>query len=213
MSDYACRRRRRGDLAHEPVRRPARQDRGLFAGYLADHWCEKGHIVFCVDGRAGHGPARTGRVLHAEAGMSYQVADGASRIVARARARGARRRGRSERGDLVELPGDQPLAVDGCGQGVCGPEAGDGGDRARRKAMLERVRRRRYPLRSGAGGGRMAMTMTLDELAKHVEAKLQGSSRAPRDNPRRADAGCGAGPDRARAHGPARRYGSACSRC
>jgi hypothetical protein len=23
---------------------------GIFAGYLADHWCQKGHIVHCIEG-------------------------------------------------------------------------------------------------------------------------------------------------------------------
>lgn len=46
-------------------------------GYLADHWCEKGHILFCLEGRMDTELA-DGRVVTLTAGMSYQVADGAS---------------------------------------------------------------------------------------------------------------------------------------
>jgi hypothetical protein len=45
-------------------------------GYLADHWCEKGHILFCVEGEL-HTELRDGRVFVLKPGMSYQVADGA----------------------------------------------------------------------------------------------------------------------------------------
>lgn len=44
------------------------------AGYLADHWCRKGHILLVL-----HGELTTelddGRVFTLSAGMSYQVAD------------------------------------------------------------------------------------------------------------------------------------------
>ena len=46
-------------------------------GYVADHWCEKGHILFCVDGELVHRPARTAARFTLKPGMSYQVADGA----------------------------------------------------------------------------------------------------------------------------------------
>ena len=46
------------------------------AGYLADHWCEKGHILLCMEGRLDT-ELRDGRVLTLTPGMSYQVADGA----------------------------------------------------------------------------------------------------------------------------------------
>ena len=46
------------------------------AGYRADHWCEKGHIVLCVTGEL-HTELADGRVFVLAAGMSYQVADGA----------------------------------------------------------------------------------------------------------------------------------------
>src|SRR6187200_601204 len=45
-------------------------------GYLADHWCEKGHILLCLSGSLETELA-DGRVFVLTAGMSYQVADGA----------------------------------------------------------------------------------------------------------------------------------------
>ena len=45
--------------------------------YLADHWCEKGHIVLCVEGEL-HTELRDGRVVVLRPGMSYQVADDAA---------------------------------------------------------------------------------------------------------------------------------------
>ncbi|HEX5475861.1 MAG TPA: DHCW motif cupin fold protein [Vicinamibacterales bacterium] len=46
-------------------------------GYVANHWCEKGHILLCLEGRLQTELA-DGRVVTLEAGMSYQVADGAA---------------------------------------------------------------------------------------------------------------------------------------
>jgi hypothetical protein len=45
-------------------------------GYRADHWCEKGHILFCV-ARELETELKDGRVFRLSPGMSYQVADGA----------------------------------------------------------------------------------------------------------------------------------------
>jgi quercetin dioxygenase-like cupin family protein len=45
-------------------------------GYRADHWCEKGHILLCLEGEL-RTELRDGRVLTLTPGMSYQVADGA----------------------------------------------------------------------------------------------------------------------------------------
>jgi hypothetical protein len=45
-------------------------------GYVADHWCEKGHILLCVSGEL-HTRLRDGRVMVLRPGMSYEVADGA----------------------------------------------------------------------------------------------------------------------------------------
>ena len=43
-------------------------------GYVADHWCEKGHILFCVDGEMST-ELKDGRTFTLTPGMSYQVAD------------------------------------------------------------------------------------------------------------------------------------------
>jgi hypothetical protein len=45
-------------------------------GYLADHWCEKGHILLCLTGELTTELA-DGRIFVLKPGMSYQVADGA----------------------------------------------------------------------------------------------------------------------------------------
>jgi hypothetical protein len=45
-------------------------------GYLADHWCVKGHILFCTAGEL-HTELEDGRKFTLKAGMSYQVADNA----------------------------------------------------------------------------------------------------------------------------------------
>ncbi len=46
-------------------------------GYLADHWCEKGHILLVLEGELVTELA-DGRRVTLGPGMSYQVADGAS---------------------------------------------------------------------------------------------------------------------------------------
>jgi len=43
-------------------------------GYVADHWCSKGHIIFCVDG-AMTTELKDVRSFELKAGQSYQVAD------------------------------------------------------------------------------------------------------------------------------------------
>ena len=45
-------------------------------GYLADHWCVKGHILLCLEGEL-HTELEDGRIYVLKPGMSYQVADGA----------------------------------------------------------------------------------------------------------------------------------------
>lgn len=45
-------------------------------GYLADHWCVKGHILLCTEGEL-HTELADGRVFTLRPGMSYQVADNA----------------------------------------------------------------------------------------------------------------------------------------
>ena len=42
--------------------------------YLADHWCSKGHILLCLEGKL-HTELDDGRIFTLTAGMSYQVAD------------------------------------------------------------------------------------------------------------------------------------------
>ncbi len=45
-------------------------------GYLADHWCEKGHILMCLEGELDT-ELKDGRRFVLRPGMSYQVADNA----------------------------------------------------------------------------------------------------------------------------------------
>jgi hypothetical protein len=45
-------------------------------GYLADHWCSKGHVLLCLHGEL-HTELADGRRFTLTPGMSYQVADGA----------------------------------------------------------------------------------------------------------------------------------------
>jgi quercetin dioxygenase-like cupin family protein len=44
------------------------------AGYVADHWCSKGHILFVLEGELVTA-LDDGRVVTTSAGCSYQVAD------------------------------------------------------------------------------------------------------------------------------------------
>ncbi|MEW5772335.1 MAG: DHCW motif cupin fold protein [Thermodesulfobacteriota bacterium] len=45
-------------------------------GYLADHWCSKGHILLCLQGELVT-ELEDGRTFTLTPGMSYQVADNA----------------------------------------------------------------------------------------------------------------------------------------
>jgi quercetin dioxygenase-like cupin family protein len=45
-------------------------------GYLADHWCVKGHIILCLEGEL-HTELEDGRKFVLRPGMTYQVADNA----------------------------------------------------------------------------------------------------------------------------------------
>jgi hypothetical protein len=45
-------------------------------GYLADHWCVKGHILLCLEGEL-HTALADGRTFVLKPGMSYQVGDDA----------------------------------------------------------------------------------------------------------------------------------------
>lgn len=44
-------------------------------GYRADHWCEKGHVLLCLEGEL-HVELADGRKFVLGPGTSYQVADG-----------------------------------------------------------------------------------------------------------------------------------------
>jgi hypothetical protein len=43
-------------------------------GYLADHWCDRGHVLYVVGGELDT-ELRDGRRFRLTAGMSYQVSD------------------------------------------------------------------------------------------------------------------------------------------
>ena len=43
-------------------------------GYLADHWCQKGHIVHCLEGEFIT-ELQTGEKIHSSKGMTYVVSD------------------------------------------------------------------------------------------------------------------------------------------
>ena len=44
------------------------------AGYLADHWCDRGHVLFVLEGELDS-ELRDGQTFKLTAGMSYQVSD------------------------------------------------------------------------------------------------------------------------------------------
>ncbi len=46
------------------------------AGYIADHWCERGHVLLVLEGELVT-ELKDGRQFVLQPGMSYQVADGA----------------------------------------------------------------------------------------------------------------------------------------
>lgn len=47
------------------------------SGYLADHWCQKGHIVHCLEG-SFVSELETGEKVFLREGMSYVVSDALS---------------------------------------------------------------------------------------------------------------------------------------
>ena len=47
-------------------------------GYIANHWCEKGHVLLCIAGTLST-ELEDGRRFTLAPGTSYQVADGAER--------------------------------------------------------------------------------------------------------------------------------------
>ena len=44
------------------------------AGYLADHWCDRGHVLYVLEGELDT-ELRDGRTFTLKPGMSYQVSD------------------------------------------------------------------------------------------------------------------------------------------
>lgn len=44
-------------------------------GYVANHWCSKGHILLCLEGEL-RTELQDGRTFELRPGMTYQVADG-----------------------------------------------------------------------------------------------------------------------------------------
>jgi len=44
------------------------------AGYIADHWCNKGHIIYCLEGEM-ETDLQDGRKFILSKGMSYQLGD------------------------------------------------------------------------------------------------------------------------------------------
>lgn len=46
-------------------------------GYLADHWCRKGHVIYCLEGDSMV-ELETGETYKLSAGMSYIVSDNLS---------------------------------------------------------------------------------------------------------------------------------------
>jgi hypothetical protein len=52
------------------------------AGYVADHWCSKGHVLLCLEGQLDT-ELKDGRRFTLKAGESYQVADNAEAHLSR----------------------------------------------------------------------------------------------------------------------------------
>ena len=44
------------------------------AGYVADHWCKKGHIIYCIKGKMKTA-LEDGRIMKMKKGMTYHVGD------------------------------------------------------------------------------------------------------------------------------------------
>ncbi len=44
-------------------------------GYSADHWCQKGHIVYCLEGEVDN-EQENGEIFRLKQGMTYVVSDG-----------------------------------------------------------------------------------------------------------------------------------------
>ena len=44
------------------------------AGYIADHWCNKGHVIYCIAGKMKT-ELPDGRIMKMKKGMTYHVGD------------------------------------------------------------------------------------------------------------------------------------------
>ena len=44
------------------------------AGYIADHWCNKGHVIYCIAGKMKT-ELQDGRIMKLKKGMTYHVGD------------------------------------------------------------------------------------------------------------------------------------------
>ena len=44
------------------------------AGYVADHWCDRGHVLYVLEGEL-ISELKDGRIFRLSPGMSYQVSD------------------------------------------------------------------------------------------------------------------------------------------
>ena len=44
------------------------------AGYVADHWCDRGHVLYVLEGEL-ISELKDGRIFRLSSGMSYQVSD------------------------------------------------------------------------------------------------------------------------------------------
>ena len=44
------------------------------AGYVADHWCNKGHVIYCIKGKMKT-ELIDGRIMKMKKGMTYHVGD------------------------------------------------------------------------------------------------------------------------------------------
>lgn len=47
-------------------------------GYLADHWCQKGHLVYCLEGDFISELQNAAESIHLTSGMMYVVSDNMS---------------------------------------------------------------------------------------------------------------------------------------
>ncbi|MBS1521314.1 MAG: DHCW motif cupin fold protein [Bacteroidetes bacterium] len=69
----------RGEATWQTIQFPGLRIRivNYSAGYLADHWCQKGHIVHCLEGEFVS-ELESGEEFTLTAGMTYVVSDGLS---------------------------------------------------------------------------------------------------------------------------------------